>query len=186
MFVYQRRVTAEKNVFDSMHIESLCELLLLTYLSFSPHLFLSLTRFYNNTTANVNEWRKKISFWSIYATVCIYHAFLFNIIFFSLFLEHFSVFYLLHSSVQLVRSYTRSRAQRFRDLWEISFDFFVLIFLKPFFSYLCKFSERQQFHRNFWFVLFFHSFLSCCTSLFKLWFLWATKLCKKWRVCALG
>ena len=85
------------------------------------HIFLIST-----TTKMYTQWMKEEkNLFLVYICDCV--AFLFNIIFFSLFLEHFSVFYLLHSSVQLVVQFRHAFASRFRDLWEISFNFFVLI-----------------------------------------------------------
>lgn len=83
---------------------------LITYSFFlSPHLSRS---FHSTTTPQAfNEW-KKISF-GLYMRLCVYimPAFIQHNFFYFIFLEHFSVFYLLHSSVQLVRSYTRARGE---------------------------------------------------------------------------
>lgn len=121
--------------------------------SFSTSLCLS---FYFTTTPQAfNEWKKNL-FWSIYATVCIYRAFIqhnfFILYFLSTFL--FSTYFTVQFSLarQIVRIRARGEISRLlRNLFKtfcFAFCYFTILF------FLLKVSERQQFHRNFWFVFF--------------------------------
>lgn len=136
MFV-DRRVTAEKCV----QLRSICtsRALITFYKLFSTSFLLSsLLRSYNNTIAmnEMNE-RKKISFWSIYATVCIYHAFLFNIIFF--FISWALFCFLLTSQFSSARQivHTLARAEISRLVRNLLI-FVLYIFLKSIFLYLLQ------------------------------------------------
>lgn len=121
----------------NMHIESSFVELLLLFISFSPHLSYSL-RSVPTTTLSWMKWMKeKISFWSIFATVCISCLFIqhnFFLYFLSTFL--FSTYFTVQFS-----SSDRAHARARRDFatCEKSLLIFVLyIFLKSIFLYLLQ------------------------------------------------
>lgn len=105
----------------------------------------SLFPLYNNSTSI--QWMKKISF-GLYMRLCV-----FNIIF--LFYISWALFcFLLTSQFSSALRFVQTRGEISRLLRNLfktfcfAFCYFTILF------FLLKVSERQQFHRNFWFVFF--------------------------------